>query len=192
MVGFIVGRNMDPIRKPKIIKETKVDTVFRSKIVKVEIEKSVNHIDTVFIVSDTINFKTESLLLDTAKIKLNSVASKDSLQIKRDLIIGSDTLYLIKVTPDIKDTLKEKLLGVKTINQERVLIEYWESPLSYLGYKLSKSKLIVYGVLPIKKSRLYKFEKKYYLKMNNLFYNLNETNTFKNLVVINKPSFIYD
>lgn len=192
LLGFFLGQNVDPIERLKIVKETTIDTVFQPEIVEVKIEKEIKSIDTVFIMADNVNPTVKDTLIDSSATLLKDTSTEDELKIKQDLKIKSDTIELIIIKSEIVDSLQSKLLGVKSVKQERILLEYWESPLSYQGYKLSKTKLIVYGVLPIKKSKIYKYERDYYLNVDDLFYKLNETQEFVNIVNTSKPSFIND
>ncbi len=187
IIGFLIGQNTTPIEKIKFIKEQVVDTVYSSKLVKVEVEKEVRSVDTIFVeakneVDDSLSKETS----DTTRIENNSIKD-DSLQIKRDRKLKSETLPLVIIKDVEKDTLLEQLLDIKSVDQKQIAVEYWESPLNYQGYKLSKSKLIIYGIWPLMPSQIYKNESVYYLKVNNLFYELQETVDFRKMINISKP-----
>ena len=193
ILGFIIGQNVSPIEKIKLVKEQVVDTVYKSKVVKVEVEKPVKSIDTVFIVTENTEKEDSVEISDnTETVEEDELLESDTLQIKQDEKLKSELLSLTILKDEKKDTLREKLLGVESVKQTQINVEYWESPLNYIGYKLSKSKLIVYGIVPLKTSKIYKIDLNYYFKVNDLYYELQETADFKKMITISKPTIIND
>ena len=192
ILGFLVAQNVAPVEKLKIVKETIVDTVYKAKIVKVPVEVIVevpvmveeNEPDTIIDVVEAI--------VEDSVFTAELVEEDDTLQIVKDEMLKSETLAIIIIEEAPEDTLLQKLLSVEPIKQKQLIVEYWNSPVNYKGYKLSKSKLIVYGVKPLMASSIFKKGSLYYLKANNLFYELKEASDFQNMVSIPKPKFLHD
>jgi hypothetical protein len=190
ILGFILGQNIAPIQKLKIVKEQIIDTVFKSKIVEVPIETTVQTVDTVYISANNDSVqKTDDIAVDTLAL---DDEDEDTLQIVKDEKIKTESLKINVIKAEVVDTLLQKLLDVEKPVVKQILVEYWESPINYKGYKLSRSKLIIYGIKPLVTSVLYKNEQAYYLKANNIFYELYETTDFKSLVSVPKPEVIHD
>ena len=97
----------------------------------------------------------EEIELDTLDLDLDSLAkiqatedSLSGLSISREILIKSESLpiaYLNEEPIEGDSTLRESL-GIKNNKNKYIAVEYWQSPLNYEGYKLSKGKLILYGV----------------------------------------------
>lgn len=71
-------------------------------------------------------------------------------------------------------------------------IEFWESPLNFIGYKMGKNKIILYGIKSFDLASLAKYEGKTYLRYLNEYYPLELTTTFKPLVPVNESFFSQD
>jgi len=52
------------------------------------------------------------------------------------------------VSRPVPNPIKTQVTGRHQKTGIKILIEFWESPFNFTGYKLSKSKLIVYGLDP--------------------------------------------
>ena len=68
------------------------------------------------------------------------------------------------------------------------MIEFWESPIHYSGYKLSKSLLIVYDLSPQFDYVLYKRNEDYYLNFQSIYYQLKETDEFLSFHLVDQST----
>jgi hypothetical protein len=57
-------------------------------------------------------------------------------------------------------------------------IEFWQSPLNFKGYKMSKGKLILYGINSTSPVKLVKWEDTFYLLSNQTAYHIDYTDDF--------------
>ena len=81
-----------------------------------------------------------------------------------------------------KDSLIASLAGVSAANdQEFFMIEFWKSPLNSKGYKMTRSRLLIYGFNEGKDLQLVKEADKYYLKNNNVVYAVSYSAEFRPL-----------
>ncbi|MFD1553485.1 hypothetical protein DNU06_07375 [Putridiphycobacter roseus] len=198
LLGFIIGQSINvPIIK-KIISKPVVDTIIQPKYVEipVEIKTVVRKTDTVFVAQDStghvVVVERDSIFLKLEEDIEEEIENEDTVRIKRDKKLSADFVHLIYLSKENEDTLLQKLLDVDVVHKERILVEYWQSPINYQGYKLSKSKLIIFGMLPIKPIRMYKDEQVYYFYNNKQYYKLIESSDFKDLKNIPKPNKIND
>jgi hypothetical protein len=91
---------------------------------------------------------SESEIERSAALAADSV--EPEIQIVRERLIGSKTVT-IQFRSESRDTSSVGQLNAKFDEQgfnKTILVEFWESPLDFMGYKLSKTKLILYGFLP--------------------------------------------
>ena len=197
-IGYFLSYSSQPDPITKIVNKVTVDTLVKPEIIEVpvKVETKVREVDTVYINSDTIGVSIQDSLgimelVDNDTFKVDPDTIPDEI-ILRDKRIDKVSLDLIHLSADKTDTLLESLLDVKTIKQSKISVEFWESPVNYTGYKLSKSSLIIYGLLPSENAKLYKFEANYYFQLDGLYYQLIETSTYLNYTPINKPEIIND
>jgi hypothetical protein len=81
-----------------------------------------------------------------------------------------------------KDSLLASLAGVSTPDdKEFFMIEFWKTPLNSKGYKMTRSRLLIYGFNEGKDLQLVKDADKYYLKNNNIIYSLSYSAEFRPL-----------
>lgn len=81
-----------------------------------------------------------------------------------------------------KDSLIATLAGVNLPDdKEFFMIEFWKSPLNSKGYKMTRSRLIIYGFSEGKDLQLVKEADRYYLRNNNVIYMLSYSAEFRPL-----------
>ncbi len=142
------------------------------------------------------NTPIRDYILNTDTIK-NIHATKDSLLIsginpQDDVVVRKDELLSIKTVEVInlnpvtnratKDSLIQKVSGViddKNNSKQFFNIEFWQSPLNYKGYKMSKYKMVLYGILLADVFKVYKLDDIIYLKNSGLVYQLDYAADFK-------------
>lgn len=103
-------------------------------------------------------------------------------------------LYTRRITLSVEDKLKtesekilDSLLGntYPTPNEHVYHIEFWESPLNSLGYKMGKNKIVFYGIHLFDFANISRHKGQLYLKYLNDYYPLEVTTSFKPLVPAN-------
>lgn len=72
-------------------------------------------------------------------------------------------------------------------NEQVFHVEFWESPLNSVGYKMSKTRVVFYGIKIYELADIYHHQGKFYLRYMNDFYPLEFTNTFKPLIPQSTP-----
>lgn len=128
---------------------------------------------------------------------LNTYLSKDSLSItnnspediivKKDELLSTKTVEVINLNPVVNttnysDSLLQKVSGIRddrNSTNQFFNIELWQSPLNYKGYKMSKYKIVVYGVASADAIKVYKMDDAIYLKNASSVYKLEQSNDFK-------------
>jgi hypothetical protein len=115
---------------------------------------------------------------DSAYIK------SDNYQVLKEELIAVKNIYVKTITPAEKtssaDSLAASLAGVTTPPAEEFfMIEFWKTPLNSKGYKMTRSRLLIYGYPEKADLALIKRNDAYYLRNNNLVYKLNYSSEFK-------------
>ena len=178
------------------VKEKKTKDVVKNKVV----------------VSDSLSVKKSAanLVLDADTIAKHSVkdsavavhaengVSQEDIVIRKDELLQSKTVEVVSVeTPanigSSKDSLLQKVSGVKedkVAGKLLVHLELWQSPLNYKGYKMSKYKVVLYGMQSAEGIKLYTLGNDTYLKSGSTVYKLENTSEFKPYERVNDEALI--
>ncbi len=141
---------------------------------------------------------TLALLIDTLNYDNNSEVSDENIQVKKDRLIATKTFEVIAIgSLDLKtptDSILEKTSGVQidknTSKKIMVNVELWESPINYKGYKMNKSKTVLFGLSDIDFLKLYIIDGEYYAKYEANIYRLQNTNDFKSYEKVYKANIL--
>ena len=140
---------------------------------------------------DSLDYEVDSTVVD--------VNDTDSIQIQgenfiveRDQLLSTELVkieYLDEViekdTAEILvDSLKSSLNIQPEFRPEYLKIEIWKSPLNFTGYKLSKTKLVVYGMVKELIVSVSSQDGKILVTTNLATYVFTQTSVFKNLKAI--------
>ena len=137
----------------------------------------------------------------------STISAKDSLTlenpssndviVRKDELLSTKTLEVINMDPvakmNGKDSLLQKVSGIKddrNPSKQFLNIEFWSSPLNYKGYKMSKYKLILYGVASPEGLKIFKLDDVVYLKSASFVYRLDASGDFKPYERITDESII--
>lgn len=132
-------------------------------------------------------------LTQTFLEKPTDTITDDGIKINTDKRIASTKVSIIYLNTNTdKDSLIKEALNINTVQNTRIIIEFWESPINYSGYKLSKSKLIVYGLSPQFEYEIYNKGEFYYLNFQSIFYQMIETNQFLPYVLVEEKDVMND
>jgi hypothetical protein len=110
----------------------------------------------------------------------------DNYQVLKEELISVRNIYVKTITPIEKinstDSLAASLAGVNNPSPEEFfMIEFWKTPLNSKGYKMTRSRLLIYGFSEKADLALVKKNDNYYLRNNKVVYHLNYSSEFKPL-----------
>ena len=145
---------------------------------------------------DSLNVYKDSNLyssVDTITTSFDSllILGEDIL-VERDQLLSTELVRIENVYNDslaaptnvLIDSLREKLNIIEKDWPEYLKIEMWKSPLNYKGYKMSKSTLIVYGLLNELILHVYSKGDTIFVETNEMSYQFEQTSDFKELCII--------
>jgi len=144
---------------------------------------------------DSLNFidDTNSTLVSKMELELDSfIIQGEDFVVERDQLLSAQTLKIewldTEVVADtsglLVDSLKLNLNIQPDERQEFLKVEIWKSPLNFTGYKLSKTKLVVYGMINELILNVSSRDEKIFIKTNLATYVLSQTSNFRDLVVL--------
>lgn len=125
-----------------------------------------------------------------------STASPTPFRLAQDRMLHTKTIKIENAArnPSAAEKRLDTLLGrtPQSANGQIYFLEFWESPLNYVGYKMGKNKIIIYGLRSFDMVSLVSYQGKIFLRYQNEFYPLSITNTYKPLVPSNDMFFTRD
>lgn len=113
---------------------------------------------------------------------IDFISPDDEIIVRKDERIQSDVITITDPEPaeNHNDSLLEAATGIRPQNAPASLVvEHWRSPINYKGYKMSKSKLILFGLPETTEMNLARKGDKLILKHGNQFFQLQLTNDFR-------------
>ena len=144
---------------------------------------------------------TASTKTDSIKVSIDSLTlenpNTDGIVVRKDELLSTKTIEVINLSPvakmSSKDSLLQKVSGIKddrNTSKQFLNIEFWSSPLNYKGYKMSKYKLVLYGIASAEGLKLFKLDDDIYMKSASFVYHLDAFGDFKPYERITDESII--
>jgi hypothetical protein len=138
--------------------------------------------------------EADSLLRDT--LFGNEQSTSENFIVRKDELLGSRKIEVTNLqtqTANPSDSILEKVSGIKD-NSKNVIasfsIEFWQSPINYKGYKMTKNKIVLFGMNPEEAIRLFHLEDAILLKQGQNHFRLNFTDEFRQFEKISDASVI--
>lgn len=142
---------------------------------------------TAIISNEDLSVQSDSVAMIRTDSVIPSFVPADDIVVKKDELITIKTIEVINMNPTAnkisgKDSLLQKVSGIKDdrlTGKEMFNVEFWHSPLNYKGYRMSKYKIILYGIASADGLKLYKLDDVVYLKLSSNIYKLDYASDFK-------------
>lgn len=132
---------------------------------------------------------TDTLAADTSLTVMDRVVpGDDEIVVKKDELLASRTLELINLDLTANAGKKDSIAGSEPKISYK--IEYWKSPINYKGYKMTRNKLVLYGISSADPVSLYRLDDDIYLKHLTAIYRLVFTNDFRQFEKVSDPSVL--
>lgn len=116
----------------------------------------------------------------------DTTASADNgnneIVVRTNELLGEKVVALVNLdgTKAI-DSIRSKEAGIKEDPGKSVTIEFWQSPLNYKGYTLSRSRLVLFGFTTDESVSLYRMDNTLFMKTNGGVFRLENTADFRQL-----------
>jgi len=117
----------------------------------------------------------------------------DQYLIEQDKLLHTKIITIKNFNEPVSSTSRklDSLLGNGSPQQldHYFFIEFWESPLNSVGYKMGKNKIMLYGIRSYDLVGLVRHKDKMYLRYLNEYYPIEITTSFKPLLPTNESFF---
>lgn len=133
-----------------------------------------------------ISTNSDSNIISNYSNENNVIVSEDeNINVLKEELIGVKNLYLKDFDANsgyksISDSTLTAMSGI-TSNKKNdfYMIEFWKTPLNSKGYKMTRNRVLIYGIKEKEDLTLVKFNDNYYLKNNSEVFKLNYSADFK-------------
>jgi hypothetical protein len=131
--------------------------------------------------SPNINYTEVDALLKEDDIK---IAQEELLSVKNIKVIDLD------VTSK-RDTLTGQLAGVTSSDFPNLFfVEFWKTPLNSKGYRMTRNRVILYGLSDFSSITIYKVDDNFYLKNDDVVYKISSGTEFKPMELVNDSQLL--
>ena len=175
---YVKRFNKPTIDDIKITEQTIINTVDDSKK-EPHIANKKNTINTKN--SPNINYSEVDALLKEDAI---NIAQEELLSVKNIKVINLDN-------ESKKDTLTGQLAGVTNAEfPDLFFVEFWKTPLNSKGYRMTRNRVILYGLSDFSSITIYKVDDSYYLKNDDVVYKISSGTEFKSMELVNDSDLL--
>jgi hypothetical protein len=177
---YIKKINKPTIDNIKIVEEKAPENTDHEKEEKTKPERKPNTINTKN--SPNINYnEVDALLRGDEAI---NVAKEELLSVKNIKVINLDVRAK-------KDTLTGQLAGVTSAEYPNLFfVEFWKTPLNSKGYRMTRNRVILYGLSDFSSITIYKVDDNYYLKNDDIVYKISAGTEFKPMELVNDSELL--
>ena len=125
--------------------------------------------------SPTINYNEVDALLKEEDI---NIAQEELLSVKNIKVIDLDEASK-------RDTLTGQLAGVTSSEFPNLFfVEFWKTPLNSKGYRMTRNRVILYGLSDFSSITIYKVDDNFYLKNDDVVYKISSGTEFKPMELV--------
>ncbi len=166
--------NIDNI---KVVEQSvSTDKVEKKAETKSDKKKSINTNN-----SPNINYSEVDALLKEEDV---NVAQEELLSVKNIKVINLDA-------DSKRDTLTGQLAGVTNSEYPNLFfVEFWKTPLNSKGYRMTRNRVILYGLSDFSSITIYKVDDNYYLKNDDVVYKISSGTEFKPMELVNDSQLL--
>ena len=131
--------------------------------------------------SPNINYSEVDALLKEEDV---NVAQEELLSVKNIKVINLDS-------ESKRDTLTGQLAGVTNAEYPNLFfVEFWKTPLNSKGYRMTRNRVILYGLSDFSSITIYKVDDNYYLKNDDVVYKISSGTEFKPMELVNDSQLL--
>jgi len=139
--------------------------------------------------------EADSLLKDSSS-GIQHQNPNENFIVRKDELLETKIFEVFNLQPreeaNPSDSLLEKVSGIKDKKKtaSSIKIEFWQSPINYKGYKMTKNKIVLFGINPDENIKLFHLDDDTFIKHNQNYYRLYFTDDFKQFEKITDTSII--
>jgi hypothetical protein len=118
--------------------------------------------------------------------EIDSLLREEAINIAQEELLSVKNIKVIDLDTDTKrDTLTGQLAGVTSSDYPNLFfVEFWKTPLNSKGYRMTRNRVILYGLSDFSNITIYKVDDNYYLKDDDVVYKISSGTEFKPMELV--------
>ena len=137
----------------------------------------------------------DSILKNQKNVDINNYNDKSSgdIKVKKDKLIYAKYFTIPGLEEFFSNDKIDSLLIDENVHEKssnKLLVEFWKSPINYKGYKTNKNKLVLFGIDQLNMISFKMQNKILYMKYTSDYYQIDRSVEFKSLIPLNNPNII--
>ena len=119
--------------------------------------------------------------------EVDELLKEDNVTVAQEELLSVKNIKVINLDGNLKkDTLTGQLAGVTSSDYPNLFfVEFWKTPLNSKGYRMTRNRVILYGLSDFSRITIYKVDDMYYLKNDDIVYKISSGTEFKPMELVN-------
>ncbi len=124
--------------------------------------------------------------------EVDALINDDAINVAQEELLSVKNIKVIDLDHHAKhDTLTGQLAGVSSADFPNLFfVEFWKTPLNSKGYRMTRNRIILYGLSDFSSITIYKVDDSYYLKNDDLVYKISSGVEFKPMELVNDSELL--
>lgn len=124
--------------------------------------------------------------------EVDALLKEDEVNVAQEELLSVKNIKVINLDTDSKrDTLTGQLAGVTNAEYPNLFfVEFWKTPLNSKGYRMTRNRVILYGLSDFSSITIYKVDDNYYLKNDDVVYKISSGTEFKPMELVNDSQLL--
>jgi len=116
----------------------------------------------------------------------------DNITVAQEELLSVKNIKVIDLDGQTKrDTLTGQLAGVTSSDFPNMFfVEFWKTPLNSKGYRMTRNRVILYGLSDFSSITIYKVDDAFYLKNDDVVYKISVGTEFKPMELVNDSTLL--
>lgn len=118
--------------------------------------------------------------------EIDSLLKEEAINVAQEELLSVKNIKVIDLDTNTKhDTLTGQLAGVTSADFPNLFfVEFWKTPLNSKGYRMTRNRVILYGLSDFSSITIYKVDDNYYLKDDDVVYKISSGTEFKPMELV--------
>ena len=132
-----------------------------------------------------LSFGADSLGSGANQNETTGQGDADDIVVRKDELISSRPIEIINLSNSTnltRDSILQQISDIRddksNIARQAITLELWKSPINYKGYKMTRNKIVLFGISEYEDFHCYKNGEAYYLLMQQGLFKLEFTDDF--------------
>lgn len=124
--------------------------------------------------------------------EVDALLNSDDINVEREELLSVKNIKIIDLDATVKrDTLTGQLAGVTSADYPNLFfVEFWKTPLNSKGYRMTRNRVILYGLSDFSSVTIYKVDDNYYLKNDDVVYKISTGTEFKPMELVHDTELL--